>query len=326
MPNKFLNRKGISIKKQKYRITNWPEYNEALKRRGDIEVWLSQDVIDNWYHKDQNYDGTGAPEFYTDLAIITCHEIRKVFRLPLRQCEGFINSLFRIKGLSIKCPSFSEISKRLAKLKIKNPRYRKTDRLDDDLAAIAIDSTGLKQFGKDEWHQERHNISGKRGWKKLHIAVDDRHYIQGCELTDRFTHDDQMVESLVDQINISVGHCSADGAYDENPVYQTLTEKFPNADVVIPPRKDAVYHNNNHHQRNRNIIEIAFGYGGRMGWQRRRNYGRRNYSELAIQRYKRILGNQLQSREFRNQKQEAMIGCGVLNKMTSLGMPVSYRI
>jgi len=77
---------------------------------------------------------------------------------------------------------------------------------------------------------------------------------------------------------------------------------------------------------NRNIIEIALGYGGRMGWQRLRSYGRRNYSELAIQRYKRILGNQLQSREFSNQKQEAMIGCGVLNKMTSLGMPVSYRM
>ena len=66
--------------------------------------------------------------------------------------------------------------------------------------------------------------------------------------------------------------------------------------------------------------------GGHMGWQNRRHYGRRNYSELAIQRYKRILGNQMQSREMARQKQEAMIGCGVLNKMTSLGMPESYRI
>jgi hypothetical protein len=34
----------------------------------------------------------------------------------------------------------------------------------------------------------------------------------------------------------------------------------------------------------------------------------------------------MQSREFQIQKQETMIGCGVLNKMTSLGMPASYRI
>ena len=87
-----------------------------------------------------------------------------------------------------------------------------------------------------------------------------------------------------------------------------------------------VYHDNNHKQRNQNIFEIEFGVGGRMGWQRRRHYGQRNYSELAIQRHKRILGNQMQSRKMERQKQEAMIGCGVLNKMTSIGMPKSYKI
>jgi len=61
-------------------------------------------------------------------------------------------------------------------------------------------------------------------------------------------------------------------------------------------------------------------------WQRLRKYGKRNHSELAIQRYKQILGNILQVREFVRQKQEAVIGCGILNKMTSLGMPKSYRI
>jgi hypothetical protein len=65
---------------------------------------------------------------------------------------------------------------------------------------------------------------------------------------------------------------------------------------------------------------------GRMKWQRFRNYGQRNYSELAIQRYKRILGNALQSREFVRQKQETIIGYGVLNKMTSLGMPNSHCV
>ena len=43
MPNKFLNNKGIEIKKQKYKVTNLADYNEALKSRGDIEIWVSQD-------------------------------------------------------------------------------------------------------------------------------------------------------------------------------------------------------------------------------------------------------------------------------------------
>ncbi|WP_423064324.1 hypothetical protein [Candidiatus Paracoxiella cheracis] len=62
-----------------------------------------------------------------------------------------------------------------------------------------------------------------------------------------------------------------------------------------------------------------------MAWQRIRQYGYRNYSELAIQRYKRILGSTLHARDFVRQKIESMIGCGVLNKMTRLGMPASYR-
>jgi hypothetical protein len=37
------------------------------------------------------------------------------------------------------------------------------------------------------------------------------------------------------------------------------------------------------------------------------------------------VGDAMHARFFGQQKQEAMIGCGVINKMTSLGMPASYR-
>lgn len=324
MPYKYLEQKGVNIPKQKYKVNNWSEYNEALRRRGDIEIWLSQEVIDNWYTNDRIYDGTGTPDLYTNTAIIACHEIRKVFKLPLRQSQGFIDSLFRAKDLPITCPDFSSLSKRLARLDISCPRYKNTDRPDDDLAAIAFDSTGLKRFGRDEWHQEKHKISANRSWRKLHIGVDEKHFIQGCVLTDRYSSDDKTIEDVADQIKIPVGHCAADGAYDKNPVYDTLSEHFPKADIIIPPSKNAVLRKDNHPKRNTNILEVIC--CGRMDWQKRNNYGQRNYSELAIQRYKRILGNTMQSRELERQKQEAMIGCGILNKMTGLGMPESYRV
>jgi hypothetical protein len=75
--------------------------------------------------------------------------------------------------------------------------------------------------------------------------------------------------------------------------------------------------------RNRNIQEIK--KNGRMAWQKNREYERRNLSELAMLRYQKILGDTMHARDFDRQKQEAMIGCGVPNKMTSLGMPISYR-
>lgn len=324
MPYKYLQEKGIAVKKQKYRVSNWSEYNASLKRRGDIEIWLSQKVIDSWYVCDRIYDGTGTPDLYSDEAILMCHELRKVLKLPLRQTQGFIDSIFRIQELDIKCPDFGTLSRRLERLGLDTPRYKKHEKLDDDLAAIAIDSSGLKRFGRDEWHQEKHNVSAKRSWRKLHIAVNGSHYIVGNSLTDRFANDSQEVGRLLEQIDSPIDHFTADGAYDDNAVYKKVREHSPSVDVVIPPDRNAVYSDNNNEQRNRNILEIML--FGRMMWQRIRKYGKRNYSELAIQRYKRILGNTMQAREFIRQKQESIIGCGVLNKITSLGMPKSYRV
>ena len=62
-----------------------------------------------------------------------------------------------------------------------------------------------------------------------------------------------------------------------------------------------------------------------MQWQKNRQYGRRNFSELGVQRYQRTFGDAMHARDFSNQQQEAKIASGVLNKMTSLGMPQSHR-
>ena len=45
MPNKYPEKKGWKVPKQKFKVTNWLEYNKALHRRGDITVWLSEDAI-----------------------------------------------------------------------------------------------------------------------------------------------------------------------------------------------------------------------------------------------------------------------------------------
>ncbi len=40
------------------------------------------------------------------MAIMTVHEIRDVFKLPLRQCEGFVNAIFKMMNLELQAPSF----------------------------------------------------------------------------------------------------------------------------------------------------------------------------------------------------------------------------
>ena len=34
--------------KTKYRVANWPAYNQALVRRGDVTVWLAPTAIAAW--------------------------------------------------------------------------------------------------------------------------------------------------------------------------------------------------------------------------------------------------------------------------------------
>ena len=34
--------------KTKYRVANWPAYNQALVRCGDVTVWLSSEAITAW--------------------------------------------------------------------------------------------------------------------------------------------------------------------------------------------------------------------------------------------------------------------------------------
>jgi hypothetical protein len=227
--------------------------------------------------------------------------------------------------IDINCPNYSALSKRFTSIGLKLQDFINNNQSEEDIVAIAIDSTGLKRFGRDEWHQEKHKISANRSWRKLHIAVDINHNIQACQLTDKYASDSFVVLGLIDQIKASgINQITADGGYDSNLVYKSFSNKFPKARIVIPPSKTSKLRSHNHEQRNENIRDNQ--ELGRQKWQKINNYGNRNKSETVIQRYKKIIGNKLHSRLIDNQTNEVIIGCAILNKMTSLGMPKSQKI
>jgi transposase len=132
------------------------------------------------------------------------------------------------------------------------------------------------------------------------------------------------IPHLLDQIDADVASMTADGGYDGEAVYDAVAERHPGAAVIIPPRATAVTGGTSAIQRDLHIATIA--KHGRMGWQRRSGYNRRSLIEAAMFRYKTIIGRRLHARILPNQRTEAKIGCGVLNRMTALGMPVSARV
>ena len=63
-----------------------------------------------------------------------------------------------------------------------------------------------------------------------------------------------------------------------------------------------------------------------MRWQEAVGYGQRSHAETAMSRYKAIIGSGLRARTLPAQTTKAKVACSALNRMASLGMPVSQRI
>jgi hypothetical protein len=317
MPYKHNESGRHKIEKVRYKVTNWPEYNDALRRRGDFTIWFTEDAIAKWCPAKTG--ARGRPREYSDVAIETAMFIRQVFHLPLRQTEGLMKSLASVMKADIAIPAFSSISRRSIGL----PRHVLSKALEPG-SLVMVDSTGLKVYGKDEWHQEKHDVPARRTWRKLHLAIDEHHQVLACELTTPEVGDPTAVPGLLARVATPFDTFMDDGAYDGDPVSQAVLDKQPDARVVIPPHKTAVLSVAGDTQRDRHIQTIA--QKGRMAWQRMTGYNLRNYVELAVQRYKRIFGNAMKARALPQQKTEAWIGASALNRMTNLGMPVSVKI
>ena len=48
-------RKTAKTDKPRYQIRNWAKYNEALVNRGDLTFWISDEVVQEWKHKNDEH-------------------------------------------------------------------------------------------------------------------------------------------------------------------------------------------------------------------------------------------------------------------------------
>ena len=140
-----------------------------------------------------------------------------------------MTSIARLMGAAIEIPDFSCISKRSVDL----PAISLTGVLQPGRVVI-VDSTGLKVYAKDEWHQEKHDVPARRTWRELHLAIDEHHQVLAYELTTPEVGAPTAVADLLAQITTAFDAFIGDGAYDGEPVSQTVLAYQPDAKVVIP--------------------------------------------------------------------------------------------
>jgi hypothetical protein len=278
--------------KAKYRLRNWKNYNESLINRGSLTIWFSEDVISAWCNQGRT-GKRGRPEKYDDTAILTMVTVQEIYRLALRQTQGFFRSVFELLKLELPVPNFSVLSRRRAALEIELPIRRRNEPVH-----LVVDSTGMKVFGEGEWKVRKHGYTYRRTWRRLHLGIDEATgEIRSSVVTTNDVTDGQVLPELLDQVSGEIEQVSGDGAYDKRNCYDAIGKR--KARAAIPPRRNAkIWRRANTKEerlpRDENLRRIR--KVGRAAWKKESNYHRRSLAETAIFRLKQIFGGKVSAR------------------------------
>lgn len=308
----------VKKKPRRYRTTNWAAYNQALKHRGSLTMWVDTSL--QWMPEPSGK--RGRQRQFSDAAIQFCLTMKTLFALPLRQSTGFVQSILKLAGLSWKVPNYSTVCRRANDLQVVLSYKPKACALD-----ILIDSTGMKFLGEGEWKRKKHGAEYRRQWRKVHLGIDAQTLeIRAIEVTDNSVGDAPMLPELLSQIPLGedIASVSADGAYDTKACHQAIAERGANA--VIPPRKNArLWKERCAGTRARNEAVSACKRVGHAIWKKWSGYHRRSLVETKMHCFKR-LGERVQARTFKRQVVELHVRASILNRFSEIGRPQTVAV
>ena len=174
----------------------------------------------------------GGQPCHADLAVERVLTLRFVFRLALRQAEGFARSVLKLPGLDRAVPDHATLSRRGQAFAKRQPRATP----DDGPLHLALDSMGLELFSQGAWCAEKH-ARLRRRWLELRIGVDAAAgEIAAPVLTDGDEDDAAHVPDLRRPCMGAVASLTADGACDRDPIHQAAAaqQRGSPLEVAIP--------------------------------------------------------------------------------------------
>ena len=297
---------------------NWNKYNEFLVKRG--EILLDFDVIDNWHIEleKMNEGKVGRKFVYPDSFIKLLGYMRAYFHLPYRQTEGIVRAHAANTLPSI--PDYSRICRRINRLNIKinddNDVNNNSSLQHDDYFIIAIDSTGIKVSNRGEWIRHKWNV--KRGYLKIHVAVDiKKKRILSLIVTSEQVHDGKVLPQLIDDITLKqnkvIDTAIMDGSYDSNKNFQLLS--FKGIQSAIKVRKNSRCKKTNHYLRNKNV---QLQKTNMKQWKESVSYGQRWIVETVFSCIKRMFGEYVTAIRFENMIKEIILKASLYNWFQSI--------
>ena len=287
---------------------NWASYNESLVRRG--EIILDFGIIDGWYDELErmNQGKRGAAYGYPDSFVQLLGYVKAYFHLPYRQTEGVVRAHAANKIPSV--PNYSTINRRVNKLDIEINEHVGND------IVIALDSTGIKVSNRGEWIRHKWNV--RRGYLKIHVAVDIRKKkIVSMEVTSEEIHDGKVLKKLIDNAseNNKVKRVLADGMYDSNKNFRYLSKNH--IKPAIKTRSNSKVKSTNCYARNMSVLRQQTNL---KRWKHSMGYGQRWMAETVFSCIKRMFGEYVNARKFCNMTKELVIKASLYNMFVAMKM------
>lgn len=167
--------------------------------------------------RDMNHRKRGKPFEYPETFVQFSAMWYHLFHLPYRQLEGALSKLSSVIP-KLKVADYSTLWHRIGKLAIELPMI-------DETVLVAVDSSGIKVTNRGEWMRKKWWRDERKGWLKVHIAVDVKtKRLLSIEVTDERTHDSEMLEPLLKNIPIKK-NALLDGAYDNEHSFEFFKRK-----------------------------------------------------------------------------------------------------
>ena len=302
----------------RYRTTNWKSYNDGLKQRGSLLIWLDKDMA--WCGSREGRPG--RPVVFSDAAIQTCLMIKVLFGLPLRQTSGMMTSILKLAGLDWPVPDYSTLCRRQKSLAVQVPFRRASGPLN-----LLVDSTGIKFLGDGEWLVRKHGAQRRRQYRKVHLAMDTATGdIRAVEFTSSREGDSPLLPDLLDQIpsDEQIGTVTGDGAFDTRRCHAAILARGGTA--VIPIRRNGRFWKEDcPAARAGNEILRASRRFGRANWKRGAGYHVRSRIEAKM-RCLKSFGERIASRDPDRQSAEIHIRVALMNCFSALGKAEIVRV
>ncbi len=192
---------------QKFNITNWKAYNNALITRGSLTFSVDETALHAWYCEAKP-SLRGRTPHYSDMAITSVLMLKRIFGLTLRALQGFVDSIVTLIKVPLNCPDDTCISKRA-----KSGHVPFKTATPGEIAHLVIDSSGLNVLGEGEWKVKKYGQEKRRIWRKLHLAVDtETHEVTCADLSLSNVTDTEAFPGLIRQRYRKIKVASADRA------------------------------------------------------------------------------------------------------------------